>query len=72
MMMVMQCTGVALIFTTLPLFLIPLVEESLRTAPPTSTALTDHVVICEFTPRGDTLVVAVPDRDVNRFNERVG
>ncbi|WP_136602310.1 potassium channel family protein [Salinigranum halophilum] len=56
LMMVMQFTGVALIFTTLPLFLVPLVEESLRTAPPTATSLTDHVVICEFTPRGDTLV----------------
>jgi Trk K+ transport system NAD-binding subunit len=56
LMMAMQFTGVGLIFTTLPLFLVPLVEEALKTAPPTETSLTDHVVICEFTPRGDTLV----------------
>jgi len=56
LMMAMQFTGLALFFLTLPLFLVPLVEESLRTAPPTSTSLTDHVVICEFTPRGRTLV----------------
>jgi Trk K+ transport system NAD-binding subunit len=77
LMMVMQLTGVGLIFMTLPLFLVPLVEASLRTAPPTSTSLTDHVVICEFTPRGDTLVgelesmdtdyvVVEPDREAAR------
>ena len=52
----MQVTGVALIFLTLPVFLVPLVEESLRTDPPTATRLTDHVVICSHSPRGDTLV----------------
>jgi Trk K+ transport system NAD-binding subunit len=64
LMMVMQFTGLALFFLTLPLFLVPLVEESLRTAPPTSTSLTDHVVICEFTPRGDTLVGELESMDM--------
>jgi Trk K+ transport system NAD-binding subunit len=53
---VMQLTGVTTVFLTLPLFLVPLVEDALRTAPPTSTSLTDHVIICTFTPRGDALV----------------
>ena len=52
----MQVTGVALIFLTLPVFLVPLVEESLRIDPPTETRLTDHVVICSYSPRGETLV----------------
>jgi Trk K+ transport system NAD-binding subunit len=65
LMMLMQFTGVGLIFTTLPLFLVPLVEESLRTAPPTETSLTDHVVICEFTPRGDTLVGELESMDTD-------
>jgi Trk K+ transport system NAD-binding subunit len=63
LMMVMQFTGLALFFLTLPLFLVPLVENALRTAPPTSTSLTDHVVICEFTPRGDTLVGELESMD---------
>ncbi|WP_411963055.1 potassium channel family protein [Haloferax sp. YSMS24] len=53
---VMQLTGVTTVFLTLPLFLVPLVEDALRTAPPTSSDLTDHVIICTFTPRGDALV----------------
>jgi Trk K+ transport system NAD-binding subunit len=53
---VMMLTGVVLIFLTLPLFLVPLVEESLRTDPPDSIHLSDHVIICTFTPRGETLV----------------
>ncbi|AFK18865.1 TrkA family potassium uptake protein [Haloferax mediterranei ATCC 33500] len=52
----MQLTGVTTVFLTLPLFLVPLVEDALRTAPPTASDLTDHVVICTFTPRGDALV----------------
>ncbi|WP_380678462.1 potassium channel family protein [Salinigranum sp. GCM10025319] len=65
LMIVMQFTGLTLFFLTLPLFLVPLVEESLRTAPPTSTSLTDHVVICEFTPRGDTLVGELESMDTD-------
>jgi Trk K+ transport system NAD-binding subunit len=52
----MQITGVVLIFTALPLFLVPLVEESLRVEPPESADLRGHVLICEFTPTARTLV----------------
>ena len=65
LMIAMQFTGLSLFFLTLPLFLVPLVEESLRTAPPTSTSLSDHVVICEFTPRGDTLVGELDSMDTD-------
>ncbi|KTG10110.1 metal transporter [Haloprofundus marisrubri] len=60
----MQATGVGLIFTTLPLFVVPLVEETLATAPPTDVELEGHVVICEFTPRGETLIDELQSRDV--------
>ncbi|ELZ85750.1 Kef-type potassium channel protein [Haloferax elongans ATCC BAA-1513] len=52
----MQLTGVTTVFLTLPLFLVPLVEDALRTDPPTTSDLTDHVIVCTFTPRGDALV----------------
>ncbi|MDS0298458.1 NAD-binding protein [Halogeometricum sp. S1BR25-6] len=60
----MMLSGVTVIFLTLPLFLVPLVEEALRTAPPTETDLTDHVIICSFTSRGGTLVEELTSRDV--------
>ncbi|MDS0293170.1 potassium channel family protein [Halogeometricum luteum] len=60
----MMLSGVTVIFLTLPLFLVPLVEEALRTAPPTETDLTDHVIICSFTSRGGTLVEELASRDV--------
>jgi Trk K+ transport system NAD-binding subunit len=64
LMIATQLTGVVLIFLTLPLFLVPLVEESLRTDPPTSADATDHVVICSYSPRGETLVGELDSRDV--------
>ncbi|CQR50376.1 MULTISPECIES: potassium channel family protein [Haloferax] len=60
----MQLTGVTTVFLTLPLFLVPLVEDALRTAPPTASTHTDHVVICTFTPRGDALVDELDSMDV--------
>jgi Trk K+ transport system NAD-binding subunit len=63
-MMLMQVTGVTLIFLTLPLFLVPLVEEALRTAPPKTADESGHVVICTFTSRGDTLVDELASMDV--------
>ncbi|ELZ91428.1 Kef-type potassium channel protein [Haloferax mucosum ATCC BAA-1512] len=53
---VMQLAGVTTVFLTLPLFIVPLVEDALRTAPPSESELVEHVVICTFTPRGDALV----------------
>ncbi|WP_224447044.1 potassium channel family protein [Haloprofundus salilacus] len=64
LVMAMQATGVGLLFTTLPLFVVPLVEEALATAPPTNVDLSGHVVICEFTPRGETLVDELRSRGV--------
>ncbi|WP_396613024.1 potassium channel family protein [Haloferax sp. S1W] len=52
----MQLTGVTTVFLTLPLFLVPLVKDALRTDPPTTSDLTDHVIVCTYTPRGDALV----------------
>jgi Trk K+ transport system NAD-binding subunit len=53
---VMMLSGVSLIFLALPVFLVPLVEEALRVDPPESTDLSDHVIICSYTSRGETLV----------------
>jgi Trk K+ transport system NAD-binding subunit len=64
LMVVMQLTGVGLLFTSFPVILVPLLEEALATDPPTETDLEDHIVICTFTPRGDTLVDELDAMDV--------
>ena len=53
---VMDITGVVLIFMALPAFVFPLFEETLSTTPPTAVdALAGHVVICGHSPRGRVL-----------------
>ncbi|MFB6183166.1 MAG: TrkA family potassium uptake protein [Haloarculaceae archaeon] len=72
---VMDLTGVVLIFLALPVLVFPLFEEAISTTVPTSVDdLDDHVVICTLTPRGEALiteldswgvdyVVVEPDRE---------
>ncbi|MFC7071004.1 potassium channel family protein [Halobaculum lipolyticum] len=63
LMVVLQLAGVGLIFLALPAVIIPLINEALTSSPPRVTSATDHVVICEFTPRGETLVKELRSRD---------
>ena len=81
LVVVMQLTGVFLIFLTLPLFVVPWVEKRMEIQPPTSFSDEDHVVICGFSERSDALideleaqgvayVVAVPERQrASRLHE---
>lgn len=70
----MMFTGVFFIFMALPLFVVPWMEDQLSTSAPTSIDLVDHVVICTYTDRSQTLideldvlevpyVVVEPDRE---------
>lgn len=61
----MQFVGVLLVFTALPLVVVPLLEASFATAPPTSTEATDHVVVCHYTARGETLIAELTSWDVD-------
>ncbi|WP_080509283.1 potassium channel family protein [Candidatus Halobonum tyrrellensis] len=63
LMVVFQLVGVGLIFLALPAIVIPLVGEALSSSPPAGSELTDHVVLCSFTPRGETLVRELDARD---------
>jgi Trk K+ transport system NAD-binding subunit len=75
LVIVMDLTGVVLIFLALPVLLFPLFEETISTTPPTEAEdVEDHVVICAYSPRIDMLideldvyevpyVVLEPDRD---------
>lgn len=75
LVMLMDITGVALIFIALPLFVVPLFEKAIAVSVPTEiTDVSDHVIICGYTPRVETLiaelesweidhVILEPDRD---------
>jgi len=77
-MVVVQFTGVFFIFMALPLFVVPWLEERLSTTVPEATPnLSDHVLICTYTGRSQTLidelaleavdyVVVEPDRELAR------
>jgi len=57
LVVLMDLTGVVLIFMALPVFVVPLFEEAVSTTlPATVDDLEDHVVVCTFSPRVETLV----------------
>ena len=57
-------TAVFIIFLAVPLFVVPWVEERLEADPPTSVTMDDHVVICGFGARGETLASELDAQDV--------
>ncbi|QKY19598.1 NAD-binding protein [Halolamina sp. CBA1230] len=59
---VMQFTGVALIFLTLPAFVLPLFAEALASGPPREFDGDGHVVICSFSPTVDALITELGAR----------
>ncbi|WP_254534732.1 potassium channel family protein [Halomarina litorea] len=62
---VMDLTGVLLIFLALPALIFPLFEEALKTTAPTAVdGFEDHVVIAGYTPRGVALVAELEGRDI--------
>ncbi|AZH25168.1 potassium channel family protein [Haloplanus aerogenes] len=58
LVIVMDLTGVVLIFLALPVLVFPLFEQAISTTVPTTASedMENHVVICTLTPRGETLV----------------
>ncbi|WP_435181664.1 potassium channel family protein [Halorussus sp. AFM4] len=57
LVMIMDLTGVVLIFMALPVFVVPLFEDALSTTLPTAVDdLEDHVVIATYSPRAETLI----------------
>ncbi|WP_336037037.1 potassium channel family protein [Halobacterium yunchengense] len=61
----MQLSGVFLIFLTLPLFVVPWLEDRLEDDPPRRVDLADHVVICGFGTRDETLAAELDAQGVD-------
>ncbi|NHN61467.1 MULTISPECIES: TrkA family potassium uptake protein [Halorussus] len=65
LVMIMDLTGVILIFMALPVFVVPLFEDALSTTLPTAVDhMADHVVICTYSPRAETLISELESWDV--------
>ncbi|AXG08272.1 TrkA family potassium uptake protein (plasmid) [Haloplanus rubicundus] len=64
---VMDLTGVGLIFMALPVLVFPLLEDIFSTTVPKSVenGLDDHVVICTYTSRADALIGELESWDVD-------
>lgn len=60
----MNLSGVLLVFLALPLVVIPLFQRALEDSPQESTALSDHVIICSYSPREDVLQSELEASDV--------
>lgn len=66
LVMGMQATGILLIFTALPVIVVPLIEDALATTPPTTVDdLHDHVILCTYTRQSDVLIDELSEQDID-------
>ncbi len=55
LVVVMNLSGVLLVFLAIPLYAVPLFRQAMETRPPTTSDLTDHVIICGYSPQDEVL-----------------
>jgi len=65
LVILLNLTGVSLVFFAVPFFLVPLLEETLRTTVPTESSLSDHVIVCADSPRETPLRAELDDEDID-------
>lgn len=67
LVVVMDLVGTLLVFITLPVFDLPLLEDILSTTVPTSVPddTESHVIICSYTPRAEALIDELDSWDVD-------
>ena len=66
LVIVMDLTGVVLIFLALPVLLFPMFEETISTTPPTAVdGVENHVVICAYSTRIEMLIDELEVFDVS-------
>lgn len=67
MVILMDFSGVGVVFLALPVLLFPLFEEAMSTSPPgeLESPLEDHVVVCTYTPRADPLISELESNGVD-------
>lgn len=55
MVLVMNLSGVVLVFLALPLFVMPLIREMIQVPPPRSTELTGHIIVCGYSEKDEVV-----------------
>jgi len=55
LIIMMNLSGVLLVFLAIPLYAVPLFRQAFQTRPPTSSNLTDHVIICGHSAQDEVL-----------------
>jgi len=55
LVILMNLSGVLLVFLAIPLYAVPVFRKAFRTQPPTATDLTDHVIICGHSAQDEVL-----------------
>lgn len=58
----MNLTGVLFVFLAVPVFVVPLFREVLKTHPPSSCEQSGHIIVCQHTPRGDAFIAELTSR----------
>lgn len=64
LVILMNVSGVILVFLALPVFVFPMLREALDRAPPTESDLEDHVIICGYSRRDEVLTAELSDADI--------
>jgi len=60
---VMNLTGVALVFFAFPVLIVPILKRAIEKSPPKKTKKTDHVLICPYSGHSAVLIQELVSRD---------
>ncbi len=63
MILMMNFTGVLLVFLAIPLFGVPLLRTAIDRTPPTTSGLRNHVIICGYSAMDEVLIDELEDAD---------
>ena len=54
--LIMNLTGVVLVFVAFPVFFLPFLQNALEKSPPTKISKTNHVIICSYSANAEVLI----------------
>lgn len=61
--LMMNLTGVVLVFVAFPVFFLPFLQGAIEKSPPTKINKTDHVIICSYSTHAEVLIKELKSRN---------
>ncbi|HEY9186001.1 MAG TPA: NAD-binding protein [Salegentibacter sp.] len=61
--LMMNLTGVVLVFVAFPVFFLPFLQGAIEKSPPTKISKTDHVIICSYSTHAEVLIKDLRSRN---------